>query len=1330
MGSFLDDFKPVPVARFGGMVDYQGVTRVINGCAVKAQNCDFSFDDAGTRPGTQTTIADPQDQDSPNPYDVTGLDCLVVGGQKNPGEIPIVFGDDGGLRQESPSGSGTLIDVAAPLPFPAGARMQTTQGENSLFMGFDDGENGLFPPHELYGPTGQVITVSKNAPGMPWTPGVIAQIGDLVAAADGRWWRCTSPGIMGTTEPAWPADGYFIGGQPVDVVNQVSASASQITFKKNQQGDTTPWHPPSGQVWYVVITRVVAGQEVAIGPVFGPFSISLTTEEKTGGHGDFQWDLVLNDYTSLQVFIPADTLASAYKVYLGQGSSALSQFTLVNSIPSTAALQKVQLFDYRVFTSTTGPNVVAPTVTANNAQWVPSVASDPNGPSQWEEWTPAVTTKLPVAQYMSVQRTMIGTTVNILGLSRKNGVVSCQTNPPWRFVPGIAIGDSITAATGDGGWDGTYVITGLNDIVLFNGNVLVPASITWAQAGADAIGPTSGTLTDNTLLTNAVGSIGAGLDVYVRFAFTSLTEGDWYPPVLYANTQASDSITMIFQNLGDSTYAGPGGPRIPNWLSQLIKLPGVFFGVNMNVYAASVTHGAGVPTTYGLVGTFGIGQRVVIASIPSPTIPQPASLRDGQIALKAGYISLPSQLPNFFRGETGIRYVAIMRKNIASSLSAITPSAVFPMQCTNGAAQPVFFVPPPGSDTLQTVAALTVAGGSQAGPFNYIPTADPPNIFSAVLIAPLSRSGNTVSAVMDDISGFTPGQIVGVTDNNPADYAAGGVTSFVGEFTLATVNYASNTITWPQTGANATTSLYGNIVISVQQTLPTVAEVTEPAVAFNFDDGFLAASTDVTIQLTALPAPNASDLSFIPSLRQMAYVDNNTYPGAFVFSVTDDPGNIIGDSGDPNNPGSGILIVEDGSISRAIAVRELEDQAIIALKEDGGYRINVGNLLPSDWSPVRQWKEVGPASAELVAVGKSPDGKGFIAFWDRQKGPHIFAEGGINWIGLEIQQTLKRVNTNALNNGWAVVDEDRRELKFGIALDSSLVPNYEFCCNYLTGWGPQEVLNRYGKLITTRDARRWSINPLFARTAKVVKRTLGVPTNPYVQTPPVTPSIQKRQFLYGLRGDKFLSNNAVPLYSASRLGGVVTFTIKAPNTITPLTPSSVVVTGFNDSSFNGPVVSFISSSVTPTGDTILQFEQDGLDATTYGGFIAPAILGSKITMITPDKYDDDGVGIDFQYQPWYTQQDVAVLKFGGYRGQLTGNGQITFQPVTDDPNDQFPAGGVLLDGSGIAQHFERGLRMEGEHGSIVISNGAQPGAWCRIQEFIMYAIPKFAGRRS
>lgn len=116
------------------------------------------------------------------------------------------------LLQESPTGSGSMTALATPIPVPIGASLQTTKAYNRIYMAFSDLLNALAPPMALDGPTGIVAPVSQNPVAAIWTPGRNYLVGDVVRTSQNpnRWFRCIVGGQAGNVEPTWPVlDGYF-----------------------------------------------------------------------------------------------------------------------------------------------------------------------------------------------------------------------------------------------------------------------------------------------------------------------------------------------------------------------------------------------------------------------------------------------------------------------------------------------------------------------------------------------------------------------------------------------------------------------------------------------------------------------------------------------------------------------------------------------------------------------------------------------------------------------------------------------------------------------------------------------------------------------------------------------------------------------------------------------------------------------------------------------------------------------------------------------------------------------------------------------------------------
>jgi hypothetical protein len=161
------------------------------------------------------------------------------------------------------------------------------------------------------------------------------------------------------------------------------------------------------------------------------------------------------------------------------------------------------------------------------------------------------------------------------------------------------------------------------------------------------------------------GTIAAGLDVYVCLSYKNdLGESIWTTPVSFLNTSALDKLT------GSFTANPASGPSMPSWLMSIMGL-GTTDGFHwppadcINVYVASVAHGAGAPTQYRLYGVAPYDAAISITSIPgSGTLLNPTTTATAAITTQQ------------FAGESGIRNAIVLRQNTMGDLSPVDPNGV------------------------------------------------------------------------------------------------------------------------------------------------------------------------------------------------------------------------------------------------------------------------------------------------------------------------------------------------------------------------------------------------------------------------------------------------------------------------------------------------------------------------------------------------------------------------------------------------------------------------------------------------------------------------------
>lgn len=280
-----DGLTPFPIKRFGGSADWDDPSQIPLGLAVVCKNCRFKVEGVGTRFGSAHTMQ------FPGVGDVTGLEVLQVLGTAAQ-QIPLIFSDTGVLLRETPPGSGTLVPVNPPFLLPASASMQTSKAYNSIYAAFSDLETPLTPPVVLNGVTGAANPVSQNPIGSLWTPGQFAQIGDLVRSSidPTRWFRCTSPGIMSSTEPTWPIEyGHF--ETIATVVTWIPATAQDVGGGRSTWEEWTPTAAnelpapltPATMIQNVGLGTIPAGKDVYFAFSYVVNEGAVTGESQIGG---------------------------------------------------------------------------------------------------------------------------------------------------------------------------------------------------------------------------------------------------------------------------------------------------------------------------------------------------------------------------------------------------------------------------------------------------------------------------------------------------------------------------------------------------------------------------------------------------------------------------------------------------------------------------------------------------------------------------------------------------------------------------------------------------------------------------------------------------------------------------------------------------------------------------------------------------------------------------------------------------------------------------------------------------------------------------------------
>jgi hypothetical protein len=907
------------------------------------------------------------------------------------------------------------------------------------------------------------------------------------------------------------------------------------------------------------------------------------------------------------------------------------------------------------------------------------------------------------AQSASAASAFIVPRILIALISRTADVVTATVNSLQGIINGVSIQ---VAGVSDSSFNGQFTVISWNT----TGGVF---TITWDQSATNSSG-TGGTISPTAagVGTNAPQSIlqidsyppgsilgipGAAIAYFIGNGAPSTP-----PPgfemgatVTVAGTSASDQ-DGTFTLLGASTASDNGVPGWCCWWKGPGTLEASFGGTLTLVSGASPVQGKGNVTAIARVGgTVTATLDTVagfVAGTPINVIQVTDSTYDGSFILSAVNTST-TQLTWSQAGP-----------NSSSSGGQVSETAAGSQQPT-----PVAILPPGGPFVSQDIAAWSVEGGSQAGPFTYIPEQDPTTPFSATIVS-ISNQNGAVTALLSSTSGLVPGDTVQVS-GTPNGW-------FDGVFVLAQV--AGNTVEWagqgPATGYSGgtvslvpthptdamgqnnpvpltTLSRLANGIVSAQVSDVSnlnpgqriqVSGTADPSYAGQFvvlsvsqnqlpgsttplagtatwQSATLLASSTTGGSITGLPGiildaidndlANGDDvtpqLSTIPA-PSCANVVFSESLNMMVYTIGQDSSHYFSNPGDPANianPG-GILGVAEANGQRTRGFVETISGELISLKEKSGYEITVGSSTPNEYGVSRRWFGHGPCGPRAWDAADD-----FIVYFDEDSGLYRYHQGVAMQVGQEKQGTWDRLTKTSSAQVCVAIDNVRKEIHVALPLDGSTVPNHDLVLNYFNGWEEPLMLTMTGELMPNPHGRRWSDNDGAAnggnfRLIKVIQRTLP--------SPPPSPIIVHRQVVFCLSG--------------------------------------------------------VAQTTGATG---------------------------AIDMSVPEQMSDNGAAIAPQYQPAFAQSPtLECLVWDKMKARVLGlgnNSPVCIQPVTEDPNSDLAP--VTIDLSdGLADSRELGLSEEvNELFSVMYTNEDPdtgvpiPGAGFELHRSVKYGKVRSSG---
>jgi hypothetical protein len=619
--------------------------------------------------------------------------------------------------------------------------------------------------------------------------------------------------------------------------------------------------------------------------------------------------------------------------------------------------------------------------------------------------------------------------------------------------------------------------------------------------------PNSGILTRDP----GAGSFPAGQDVYVLITYVN-AQGETTPsgPGILVDTNVNDAVQLTLPLLSS----------LPGWIQGLGT---IYMPTGFNVYEADVATGDSAPATqsYQLVSAAAFGATVTIGSTASGAAPpESCTARITPGGLQPPPTPTIERVSGAGSFPAGRDVYVIATATNASGETLPSAAGVLVNTVLDDAVQ----VPIPSTQYLITGVNLYEAD---------VPTGDPAPATTAYALVGSFQS-NTTATITATASGppaptantsGLPGSIA--PDSTDLDdtgarglrYASiaftnrnGNLSGTVPAFTSIFVDlpgfelYMANIPIGPENiinrtigftiaeGTNAGPFFYNpadQMSAGVLQTSTVINDNTTTTAFFNFTDAYLESltSTDMTDRLRVIQPPAAVDVYYSPSIDRVVLTGVDGYASGHYISLAADSESYYGDT----SP----IQVANGNGQRCICAREYLG-TLYSLKERSGFTIGPTATDPSTWSVQQRWEGVGPCGPRAVAVTNE-----FLLFVHRS-GVYAYSSGSTQpeLITKELPGTpgcfWSTINWDAEQTIWCCVDEENKEIRIGLPVGTSTVPNVCLTLNYQEGMdGPIHFSQYIGKEIAMGAARKWSVDDIAGFCGVRMERTLPMNASPF-----------------------------------------------------------------------------------------------------------------------------------------------------------------------------------------------------------------------------------------
>lgn len=413
-----------------------------------------------------------------------------------------------------------------------------------------------------------------------------------------------------------------------------------------------------------------------------------------------------------------------------------------------------------------------------------------------------------------------------------------------------------------------------------------------------------------------------------------------------------------------------------------------------------------------------------------------------------------------------------------TGLNAVTVYTTYEANVATGAAAPLFSAFQLSGATNAIGANHFVSGpGTGAAP----PTTD----LSFIVPAGNICAGQRYAVVLfvnrnGYISGMTQASVIGLNVLNS------GSELYMARVPIGPANTAQRIVAFGIAGGTSVGPFAyipaNDSVNGIQMTSTVINNNTDTTATFNFTDIYLnlqlATTTNVTGFFDKIQIPNCSGCYFSPTLNRMIWFPDSS-PSGFLIAPVRDPETIFGSTG--------VLQISENDKEKRMGWVDFQSVQYV-LKEKSGHEISVSAVNPGQWTARRRWTGSGPCGPRAYDVG--PD---FIAYAHRS-GAYVFRGDKPQWVSKELRLTWKRINWAAQSTIWVTIDDETKEIRFGVPLDQATVPSHVLKLNYEESpeMDPPAHASIYsrGKLVSSATSRKWSIDDIAANSCIRAERTL------------------------------------------------------------------------------------------------------------------------------------------------------------------------------------------------------------------------------------------------